>query len=113
MDYADSMKSDRNTCPFFNAKHILWFLQDPNLGPFRLLHHVCFKDEGNTLCMLPVMLLSFHKCISKPDSCHVCRNTNCHSELDMCQIVGHLSNQLCHPHPPLFFNESERSFLLV
>lgn len=54
-----------------------------------------FKDEGNTLCMLRMMLLSFHKFISKLDSCHVCRNTNCHSKLDMCQIVGHLSKHFC------------------
>lgn len=53
-----------------------------------------FKAEGNTLCMIRMKLLSFHKCLSKPNSCRVCRNPNCHSELEMCQIVGHLSKQL-------------------
>lgn len=65
-----------------------------------------FKDEGNTLCMLRIMLLSSCKFISKPDSCHVCTSTICHSELEMCQILGCLSKHFC------ISLESKRSFHL-
>lgn len=53
-----------------------------------------FKAEGNTLCTTQMELLSFHKCLSKPNSCRVCRKTNCHSEWEMCQAVGQLSKHL-------------------
>lgn len=86
----DSVESDTNTCSCCNAKHILWFLQDSNLGPFRLLHHVCFHRWREHSVHAPNNAFSY-KFISKPDSCHVCTSTNCHSELEMCQIVGCLS----------------------
>lgn len=54
-----------------------------------------FTDEGNTVCMLWIMLLSSCKFISKPDFCFVCSSTNCHSELEMCQIVICLSKHFC------------------